>query len=152
MTSLVAGTALAALAAWGWLKPPPPLPAVQPTRTVLDFGDATPPLPFDDVVISPDGSRFAAVLIVGGEVGLYVRNADQEDFRLLIEAGSAEFLIGPSFSPDGQWIVYGTGRALFRIAVSGGAPRPVLQEGEIQARGFHWEDDENNTLSKGLRR
>jgi serine/threonine-protein kinase len=98
---------------------PDPQPA---TLARLDFGDLT----VDGVakvVISPEGDRLAVVTNDGGDRSIWVRNVGEEHFRLLIDGGDPSW---PAFSPDGEWIVYEDNNALMRVALSGGAPRPVV--------------------------
>jgi dipeptidyl aminopeptidase/acylaminoacyl peptidase len=75
------------------------------------------------VVISPEGDRLAVVTNDGGDRSIWVRNVGEEHFRLLIDGGDPSW---PAFSPDGEWIVYEDNNALMRVALSGGAPRPVV--------------------------
>ena len=125
---------LAALAAWGWLRPQPVL---QPTRAVVDFGDINLRIQ-NEIIVSPDGSRLAVAGTVNGQEGLYWRDAAGENFRLIPGTeGDVRFV---SFSPDADWLTYGEGGALFRVAISGGAPRPVVQSGSAPGDN-HWGDD-----------
>jgi Tol biopolymer transport system component len=140
--TLVASVAVAAIAVaaalWGWLRTPPTVlePAV---RAVVDLGDV--PLRGQDrIVISPDGSRLAFVGAMDGRESLYVRNIGESDFRLLWDQGEIQY---PSFSPDGEWIVYEDDQAntLMRIALSGGAPRVVVPASGGEWSRPHWGDD-----------
>ena len=146
VASLTAGMALAVLAAWGWLAPQP---ALQPTRAVVDFGDITLRVQ-NEIVVSPDGSRLAVAGVLDGQEGLYWRDAAGEDFRLIPGTeGDVRFL---SFSPDADWLTYTDGQALLRVAISGGAPRPVVQSGAIAAdhpRDNHWGDDGTIVFNPG---
>ncbi len=130
---------LAALAAWGWLRPTA-TPGV-PTRALIDLGEITLAVA-DEIIVSRDGSQFAVAGEVEGQRGLYLRGAGDESFRLLPETEGA---LEPWFSPDGQWLSYATGGAgngLWRVSVSGGAPRSVVATGgRLQPRDTHWGDD-----------
>ena len=126
-----------ALAAWGWLRPQPVL---QPARVVADFGEIN-LRNQNEIVISPDGSRLAVAGTLDGQEGLYWRDAGGGDFRLIPGTeGDVRFV---SFSPDAEWLVYSVGRALLKVAISGGAPRTVVQSGDVpgNARDNHWGDD-----------
>ena len=125
------------LAAWGWLRQQPVL---QPTRAVVDFGDINLRVQ-NEIIVSPDGSRLAVAGTVDGQEGLYWRDAAAADFRLIPGTeGDVRFV---SFSPDADWLTYTDGQTLFRVAISGGAPRPVVQSGAVvnNPRDNHWGDD-----------
>ena len=128
---------LAALAAWGWLAPTAePAP---PTRALVDLGDLV-LRDSDEVIVSPDGSRFAVTGGIGGQSALYWRDASEESFRMIPETTGAW---EPAFSPDGDWIVYSDGRdALLKVSLSGGAPTPVLpSSSNLILTSSHWGDD-----------
>ncbi len=138
VTSLTAGLALAATAAWGWFKPPPPVQPVHATRSVVDLGDISLG-PRDEIIVSPDGSRFALAGTVDRQTSLYWRDAAEESFRVIPGTENAR---EPAFSPEGDWIVYGTfGGGLFKVSLSGGAPTPVVPSGNVSPRGPRWGDD-----------
>jgi serine/threonine-protein kinase len=129
----------AGFAAWGWLRPAPQVPPEPATRAVVELGEVG--LRFNDrIIISPEGSTLAMVGVQGGRQGLYVRNADEESFRLLVGSGEPQY---PSFSPDGNWIVYedDADNSLMKAAISGGAPRPVVPPGDAGYTHPHWGDD-----------
>ena len=65
VVSLGTGIVLAALAAWGWLRPQPVL---QPTRAVVDFGEINLRV-MNEIVVSPDGSRLAMAGSLDGQEG-----------------------------------------------------------------------------------
>ena len=137
VVSLGTGIVLAALAAWGRLRPQPVL---QPTRAVVDFGEINLRV-MNEIVVSPDGSRLAMAGSLDGQEGLYWRDAAGEDFRLIPGTeGDARFV---SFSPGGDELAYADERALLKVAISGGAPRPVVQPVAVSAtpEDNHWGDD-----------
>ena len=73
-----------------------------------------------NVQVSPDGRTI--VYALGGENGtvhLYVRPLEEGIARVLQGTEGAQ---QPCFSPDGQWIAYIVGNAVWKIQVSGGAP------------------------------
>ena len=72
VASLTAGMALAALAAWGWLKPPPATQPVHAMRTFIDLGGIS-LSNLNEIIVSPDGSRFAVAGTVDGQRALYWR-------------------------------------------------------------------------------
>ena len=126
IASLVAGMVLAALAAWGWLKPTPsPEPGV-PTRaqvTGLDMtvagGGSTVRL-----AISPDGRWIVAVGAEGTTRGyLYIRQADDLEWRQLPNTEGAR---NPTFSPDGQSVAFRVlGRGISKVPITGGPALPI---------------------------
>ena len=135
--TLVAAT-MTALAAWGWLRPPPTQPA-HATLSLIDLGDIS--LAGNaEIIVSPDGSRFAMAGTMDGQTALYWRDAGEENFRVIPGTENAQ---SAAFSPEGDWIVYATapGRALFRVSLSGGAPTPLLPSGALDPRLPHWGDD-----------
>ena len=99
VASVLIGATMTALAAWGWLRPPPQLPA---TRSVIDLGDISLAVA-DGIIVSPDGSRFALAGMVDGQRSLYWRDAAEESFRVI--PGTENVGLGAAFSPDGDWIV-----------------------------------------------
>ena len=126
---------LAALVAWDRLGPQP---ALEPIRAVVDFGDF--PLSVNgEILVSPDGSRFAFAGVLDGQRAIHWREGADEDFRLIPGTeGNVRFV---SFSPDSESLVYTDGVALLRVAISGGAPRPVVQSTGVEPRDNHWGDD-----------
>ena len=132
--------AMTALAAWGWLRPPPQAAAVYATRLAIDLDWIELGAP-EDMVVSPDGSRFAVTGVVEGERALYWRSADEESFRVV---PGTEGALGATFSHDGDWIAYGTlAGALYKVSLSGGAPNLLVREGSLSSNVFlpHWGDD-----------
>ncbi len=133
--------ATGAVAAWGWLRPPPAPPPTLPdhaTRLPIDLGEIA-LNSFDKIVVSPDGSRFAVTR--RGARALYWRGAAEESFRLIPGTEGAR---EAAFSPDGNWIVYAMndGLGLFKVSLLGGAPTPVVPPGDVQPAEPHWGDDE----------
>jgi len=76
------------------------------------------------VAISPDGSR----LVYPSARGITVRSRD----RLVEDDVSVpvDFARAPFFSPDGHWVGYTDGEALFKIPVTGGTPVFIADVGE----------------------
>ncbi|HSM03208.1 MAG TPA: protein kinase, partial [Longimicrobiales bacterium] len=129
----VAGAAavvlLAALAAWGWLRPTAEsgaaAPAVRSTLTGFEFStDAG-----DHPVISRDGSF---IVVDGADNGapLFIRRSDRTRFEPI---PGTERSSSFTLSPDGEWLAFRRDDQLFRIETSGGTAVPI-------ARGFgpHW--------------
>ena len=57
----------------------------------------------------------------------------------------------PPFSPNAEWLTYTDGRALLKVAISGGAPRPVVQPGSTGGNPSdnHWGDDGTIVFTHG---
>jgi eukaryotic-like serine/threonine-protein kinase len=124
----------------------PEPPGRPPTRSTLDTGPAR-IIPIDRVVVSPDGRRFAYSGRQAGTFSLYQRSSDAERFRPIPGTDGAQF---PTFSPDGEWIAY-TNRdgGILKISVSGGAPRPVLPNGDYTPITLSWSKEGSILFSDG---
>lgn len=63
---------------------------------------------------------------VGGSMGIHVANRDGSGLRKIIDAGEGMAAFNPSWSPDGDELIYNKGiggvRDLFKVASDGGAP------------------------------
>src|SRR5262245_36167739 len=76
------------------------------------------------VAISPNGSR----LVYPSDRGITVRSRDRlrgDDVSVPVD-----FARAPFFSPDGAWVGYTDGEALFKIPVTGGTPVFLAEVGE----------------------
>jgi len=132
---LAAAVALVALVTagvmWLLLRPTPPAPPVV-TRFAVDPGEAgirgsqSPAL-----ALSPDGRR----LVFPGREGLYVREMDQLDARLIPGTQGA---VNVSFSPDGEWVLYDQNNNLSKVRLAGGGSITVARD---LGRGVSWGDD-----------
>ncbi len=120
-----------AFAGWFWrrARPGAPEPVVQLT---LDVPNARPDL--GRFAVSGDGTRFAFAT----DEGIALRDAGQREYRLLSGTQGAE---SPSFSPDGEWIVYQTSGHLRKVPVSGGAALAVIPDDSISAGRVNWGED-----------
>ncbi len=108
------------LAAVGWLRTPE-TPARPPVRLTLDEGDLN--INFAQFDVSPDGTHF---VVADATRGLFVRRSDEAAFR---QIPGTEGAIWPTFSPDGEWILFSNGTDLQKVAVVGGQPLTVLSVG-----------------------
>ncbi|MGO9261218.1 MAG: protein kinase domain-containing protein [Bryobacteraceae bacterium] len=115
-----AAALLAGLATWGWLhtKPPAPGPVIRWTIPL----PATSIAPM--VALSRDGTRMAYTDHTPGQGVplLMLRMMDQLEAKPI---PGSEGGAGPSFSPDGQWLVYTFGPPplkVKKIPVTGGTP------------------------------
>jgi Tol biopolymer transport system component len=108
---------IASLAAWN-LKPSPPQPV---SRLVvnLPLGQQLAGLEYGPAVaLSPDGTQLAYVARQGGAQQIYLRAMDTLEAKPI---PATEGGVSPSFSPDGQWIIFFAGNQLKKVSVSGGA-------------------------------
>ena len=132
---LAAGLAAAAIA-WYWLSPhPAPLPLM---RFSVDLGPDASTTWTDTIAISPDGTRIAFPVWVNGRAMLAVRLLSESKPTIL---QGTEALNYPAFSPDGEWIAFGSFGQLSKISVRGGS-RLVLCAAPI-LRGASWSEDGN---------
>ncbi len=90
------------------------------------------------LALSPDGRQLIVVGVKAGTRGLYRRQMDGTEFRLI--AGSETSLpdgsVDPMFSPDGTSVLFRAGDDLLRIPVSGGTARRIDAAGNAS-----WVDD-----------
>ena len=95
--------------------------------------------------VSGDGSRFAFAT----DEGLALRDVGQREYRLLAATESAE---SPSFSPDGEWIVYHANGHLRKVSVAGGSPLAVMSGADSLLSGrVSWGADGTIVFESGSR-
>ncbi|MEJ2678309.1 MAG: protein kinase, partial [Gemmatimonadota bacterium] len=137
---ILAGTVVAVLAAvalWGWLRPSP---RAMTSREAVMLGPTLPDYVGLGAAIAPDGSAIAYVDTVGGSPGLWIKERDELNGRLLVplvnvNSGGPP---GPAFSPDGRWIVFADLK-LKKIARQGGAP--IVLSDSAATLGATWLED-----------
>jgi serine/threonine protein kinase/Tol biopolymer transport system component len=99
------------------------------------------------LAISPDGTRLAYFASrSGGSTRLFVRRLDQ---TAATEIAGTEGASNPSFSPDGQWVVYFDGNRLKKASVNGGAAVPLMAASFFA--GAAWPDDRTLLVGSGVR-
>lgn len=99
--------------------------------------------------ITADGSHIA--FATQGQFGsaVYVRRADELLFERVVGTDSATSV---SYSPDGKWLLYSTGRALKRVASNGGVPQTIASVKEPATLfSGSWGDDGRIVYSLGER-
>ncbi|MDX1579475.1 MAG: hypothetical protein R3266_13395, partial [Gemmatimonadota bacterium] len=109
------------LAAWGWLATPATEPGV-PVRWQLTGFDGS--LGFfggRQLAISPDGRAFVVLGVVDGDSQLYIRRADDTEFRAIPGTEDARY---PTFSPDGAWLAFEQADQIQKLALAGGPALP----------------------------
>jgi Tol biopolymer transport system component len=143
LTRLFAAIALAAIATAVWLAQRPAADS-GPTRLeiALPHGESIAGRP----AISPDGRTVAYQTVSGaGTSQLYLRDlSDFEPRRLPGISGHG----GPFFSPDGKELAFASQGSLWKVAVDGGTPTPLVETLEIF--GGTWAADGSIVWAPGL--
>ena len=125
--------ALLSIAAAGWMWQRSRSVTAEPVvQLMLDVPNARPDL--SRFAVSGDGTRFA----FSTDEGIAYRAAGQREYRLLAGTDKGE---SPSFSPDGDWIVYQANGHLRKIPVAGGAPISLIPNDSILAGRVAWGED-----------
>jgi serine/threonine-protein kinase len=139
VVNALAGVAviLAALAAWGWMRPKPVPPVIRYSMGLPSDQAMRQGVLGVNIAISPDGSRI--VYVGPGEGGdqLWIRERDRLDATPLagtLGAGS------PFFSPDGQRIAFSAtvNIQLKVVPVTGGPPITLASPGSGAGGGGAW--------------
>ena len=151
--ALVVGSVVTGMAVWN-MRPAAParlerFVLTSPAGSQLQSGRTR------NLAISPDGSRIAYRTGPSGPLGgaLYVRSIGQLEF---VHIASAEDVLAPFFSPDGEWIGFqdfGDG-TIKRVSVLGG-PSVTITSLDGAFRGASWGRDDTivfATASGGLLR
>jgi serine/threonine-protein kinase len=125
---------LGALALWGWLRE---APAGAVSRFRLELASTVPleAASGTSIAVSPDGSRF---VYVGDGPRLYVRSMDQLTETLIPGTDGA---YNPIFSPDGEWVAFGTDGAIKKVALAGGPPVTIFETPGLVGGGSWGADD-----------
>ena len=125
------GAGVVAAAAGLWPRPAPSsLPVTRFSLAVPEGLSLT--LSRRAVAVSPDGTRVA----YAADGRLYVRSLSDGETRPI---PGAEPGVLPTFSPDGESLVFWSDPTLKRIAVTGGVPVSVCQTTPAPY-GIHWSD------------
>ena len=139
--SALAGLALlliGGLAGWAFLGSgtPPSLSAKRFTLTLPDSDRL--PGAGDMLALSPDGHTLIYRATRNGAVQLFRRPIDQFEATPIpgTEGGYAPF-----FSPDGQWVGFGVGSTLLKVALAGG-PVQTLAALPSRVSGADWGADD----------
>ncbi len=134
---------VAAGAGFGWWRAMEPVdhPLV---RLDVDLGqDIALSLPYgtSSVILSPDGTRLAYLASRGGgPVRIFTPRLDQAEAT---ELPGTEGATSPFFSPNGQWIGFGSRGKVTKISVEGGAPIPLTGAGYRISIGSSWDEDDS---------
>lgn len=115
----LAGIAVGAAAVAFWPQTAPPVPPVIRFRIPAPENSRF-TVPRRAVTVSPDGTRVVYV----ADARLYMRTLADNESRQLAGADSA---LQPTFSPDGESVLFWADSALRRISVGGGVPVTICQ-------------------------
>jgi serine/threonine-protein kinase len=137
----VVALASLAFAGWAWRRVGSAAPAASVPLT-LDVPNAGPDL--GRFAVSGDGTRFAFAT----DEGLALRDVGQREYRVVSGTEGAE---SPSFSPDGEWIVYQAGGRLRKVRVSGGAALPLIPDDSVRSGRVNWGEDGSIVFETGSR-
>jgi len=143
----LATLAVAALAIWGWMRPPPPSPVVRsqitlPVGEQLAFaGNGSYPLD-----ISRDGASLVYLGQRGGVRQLFLRALNAFASRPLPGTEGART---PFFSYDGEWVGFFAGQQLQRVPIAGGAPVAIATVPVGRAAGASWGEDDTILFAVG---
>ena len=128
-----------ALAVWGWLRPGGGDPSVTRLRIAMTPGQELSSAFFQRFAISDDGRRMVYVgQAPNGQFQLWLREFDAVDARPI--AGTLGGY-APSFSPDGQSVVFVINGKLFKVPVGGGEVTAVADSVNAVAPGATWLGD-----------
>jgi serine/threonine-protein kinase len=106
-----------------------------PTLSILDINAG------HRMAISPDGKKFVYVVRRGEKSLLFLRVLGEPGGKLIDGPDNVRV---PFFSPDSEWIAYGQGEELQKVAVSGGSPVTICQLSSTAFYGGDWGAD--NTI------
>jgi serine/threonine-protein kinase len=90
------------------------------------------------VSISPDGRNVVFVANPGGRRQLFLRSIGEADAKPIDGTDDARTAF---FSRDGEWIAFGTGSELRKVAVSGGPPITICKLSSTGFYGGDWSAD-----------
>jgi serine/threonine-protein kinase len=87
------------------------------------------------IAISPDGSRLAFTARQGDRQALFLRPLDRDE---AVEVKGATNADAPFFSPDGRFVGYWSGGALWRVSIDGGLPVKIADTPHVSS--VSWTD------------
>jgi serine/threonine-protein kinase len=130
LAALAAG--VAAVIAW---RAPRPVEQ-SPMWLSVDLGPEASPSRDMTAIISPDGSHIVFPVTTGGVTRLAVRYLSQPNATPL---PGTETAVNPFFSPDGEWVAFGTSELkIKKVPIRGGSPVTLCDGG---LRGGSWGED-----------
>jgi len=135
-TLLIAGAAvvLAALAAWGWLRPSP---AAEPMRLRVALTDNAirPGQVGRDLALSADGRTMVFADTVGGTPQLWIKTADRAEAEPLTGTIGGR---APTFSPDGEWIAFAANGHIRKVPRAGGSAVTIADTAQVDWPTVAW--------------
>ena len=141
--SLVAGAALASLLWWAGTRRVTATAA--PIHLSLTLMNQSAPYVHmnasRELAISPDGQRIVYVANRNGKSQLFLRALGESDGKPI---GGTDDAVTAFFSPDSEWIAFGAGSKLQKVAVSGGSPVTISNLAGTGFFGGDWGAD--NTI------
>lgn len=114
------------------------------TRTAINLGlnsRSTNTRLRTEIAISPDGSKLVYTAFREGKIQLYLRELSELEPRVLAEVDNSFIGIFPSFSSDGDWLLYNNGRNLIRTRIVNGVPQVV--DDDVGGMGVFSDSDQN---------
>jgi serine/threonine protein kinase/Tol biopolymer transport system component len=93
------------------------------------------------LAISPDGRKIVYEANLGDKRQLFLRFLGEPEGKLIEGTTDAR---NPFFSPDSEWIAFGQGQQLQKVAVSGGSPVTICKLSGTAFYGGDWGSD--NTI------
>ena len=134
--AVIAASATAA-AVWLATRPAPRPPAARfalgiPDSVTLFTGGGT------KLALSRDGTKIVFVGVKNGKRALYLRRLDDPAAQLVrgSEMGNTNANVSPTFSPQGDWIVFEVDRVPKKIPAAGGTAQTLADSGG----GVSWGD------------
>ena len=115
-----------------------------PPTAVLHGGESA-------LALSPDGKNLAYLGEIPNSQQIFIRR--MKDLTVEPIPGT-EGALEPSFSPDGQWVVYNARDKLMKVSIFGGAPEEICPT-QGQTRGAWWAADNTvyfGHISRGISR
>ena len=145
--------AVMGLATSAWLFASRPDPVVTRQRTLLWSRALTPGVLGRNLAISPDGNTIVFLDTVGGVRQLWSKARDQAEATPLAGTITPSGAMGPTFSPDGEWIAFVADGKVKRVPRLGGSAIIVADSANAVNPAIAWLDDGTilfNTASYSL--
>ena len=130
LAALCAGAAVGGTLIWRLRPPEAAAPVTRFSIPLVATTDLNMP-----VAISPDGKRI--VYLAGGEFNAVIQVRDLSSQTAKALSGT-EGAFAPSFSPEGDWIVYSSDGKLQKVSAGGGAVDTLAAGVTVLGGGAHW--------------
>jgi len=127
------------IALWGWLRPEAARPVVRFLVSFPKEQEVDADLLGVSFALSPDGTRLVYVgSESSGQPKLFLRSLDQINAAPL---PVSERVMNPTFSPDGQSVVFSAPIGILKVVSLAGGPPIVLTDSAIPAVQASWGQD-----------